>query len=461
VLVMRAAVYLRQSSDPNDDRLAVTRQREDCVALCEQRGWEWSEYTDNDRSASNGQPRPAYSRLLADIRAGLIDAVVVWDLDRLHRRPAELEEFIDLADEKRLALATVGGDTDLSSDGGRLFARIKGAVAKAEVERKSARQKRANQQQRAAGKWLRAGHRPFGYTKIGEPLEPEASMLRQAATDVLAGRSLRSIAIAWNQQGVTTTRGNQWTNLALRQVLMNPLVAALVAHKGNVVGRGDWQPLIDEDTWRGLVAFLSDPARRPGAAFETKYQGSGVYRCGLCGERMYAAHPHGRNRSMTYVCKRGAEVARLGAPLDEYVEQLVLGWLGDPETRQRVMARLSGGDEVDVDALHSSRAALQARLDDLAALFAEGAIDASQLRRGTSELRAQMAGVDKTLAELSRHSPVADLLAAGKQLRERWDALSPNMKGKVVNEIMTVTVQPGRHGMKTFDYGLIDIEWKM
>jgi site-specific DNA recombinase len=222
--------------------LAATRQREDCVALCKQRGWEWTEYTDNDRSASNGQPRPAYVRLLADIRAGLIDAVVVWDLDRLHRRPAELEEFIDLANERRLALATVGGETDLSSDGGRLFARIKGAVAKAEVERKSARQKRANQQRRAAGAWLSTGNRTFGYARDGQPLEPEASMVRQAATDVLAGRSLRSIAIAWNQLGVTTTRGNHWTNLALRRVLINPLIAGLVAHKGNVVGRGDWEP---------------------------------------------------------------------------------------------------------------------------------------------------------------------------------------------------------------------------
>lgn len=58
--------------------------------------------------------------MLADIRAGLVDAVVVWDLDRLHRRPIELEEFINLADEKHLALATVTGECDLSTHNGRL-----------------------------------------------------------------------------------------------------------------------------------------------------------------------------------------------------------------------------------------------------------------------------------------------------------------------------------------------------
>jgi DNA invertase Pin-like site-specific DNA recombinase len=67
---MRAAVYLRQSKDPHDDKLAISRQRKDCVALCEARGWTWTEYVDNDRSASTGKPRPAYQRMLADIRAG-------------------------------------------------------------------------------------------------------------------------------------------------------------------------------------------------------------------------------------------------------------------------------------------------------------------------------------------------------------------------------------------------------
>ena len=83
---MKAAVYLRQSVDKLGDELAITRQREDCLKLCDQRGWTPVEYVDNDKSASAGR-RPAYERMLSDIRAGSVDAVVTWDLDRLHRRP--------------------------------------------------------------------------------------------------------------------------------------------------------------------------------------------------------------------------------------------------------------------------------------------------------------------------------------------------------------------------------------
>ena len=88
---MKAAVYLRISSDPTGSQLGVTRQREDAATLCAAKGWTPVEYLDNDISASNGKHRPAYERMLTDIEAGLVGAVVAWDLDRLHRRPIELE----------------------------------------------------------------------------------------------------------------------------------------------------------------------------------------------------------------------------------------------------------------------------------------------------------------------------------------------------------------------------------
>ena len=152
---MRAGIYLRQSRDRYGTGLAVGRQREDCLRLCSDRGWEPVQYVDNDVSAYSGKRRPAYERMLADIEAGQLGAVVVWDLDRLHRRPVELEQFIHLADKHRLALATVSGDTDLATDSGRLFARVKGAVARSEGERKSTRQKKGRVAGRPVGQAAR------------------------------------------------------------------------------------------------------------------------------------------------------------------------------------------------------------------------------------------------------------------------------------------------------------------
>ena len=53
-----------------------------------------------------GKRRPEWERLLADIAAGEIDAVVGWHVDRLTRSPRELEDVIDLAERHGLELAT-------------------------------------------------------------------------------------------------------------------------------------------------------------------------------------------------------------------------------------------------------------------------------------------------------------------------------------------------------------------
>lgn len=205
-------------------------------------------FCDNDTSASRKRgkklkPRNDFERLLARMATGKCQAVLVGDPDRLVREPIDGERFIDVADENKILLAYPSGDYDLSTDGGRLMFRLKVVLAKAEMERKSARQIRANQQHRANGRWgginkgTRPGHRPFGYTNEGKPHEPEASMLKKAATAVLAKHSMFSIVTEWNNAGVTTSRGCKWTNLQLRRVLANPLYAGLVTHDGKVVGR--------------------------------------------------------------------------------------------------------------------------------------------------------------------------------------------------------------------------------
>jgi site-specific DNA recombinase len=444
---MRTALYTRISQDATGERAGVTRQLEDCEALAEQLGWEIvARYDDNDVSAFNGKTRPGFENMLNAMRRNEFGAVLCWHPDRLYRSLKDLERLIDIADERGVQLRTVnGGDLDLATSTGKMLARILGSVARQEVEHKGERQRRANEQRRAAGKWVRTGLRKFGYDRDGEPQEPEASALRQAADDVLTGKSLRGIAMDWNKRGFTTTRGNAFTSIQLRRTLINPLYAALTTHKDRVVGPGQWKPIIDEDTHRGLVAYLSDPTRRPMVSFERRHMGSGVYLCGICGERLAACYPGGpggTQRPMTYACRSGFHLARVGKPLDDYVTLVVLTFLHNNDFQPEA------GQPIDVGGLHTRRAALQARLDELAAMFAAGDIDGSQLRRGTTELRTQLAAIDSELAELARRNPVSDLLAGEDALVKRWVALSPDMKGKVVSELFTVTVLPTPRGVK-------------
>jgi hypothetical protein len=362
----------------------------------------------------------------------------------------DLERLIEIADVARVQIRTVnGGDLDLSNSSGRMLARILGSVARQESEHKGERQRRFNIQKAEAGTWQTV-NRPFGYTMDGQPLEPEATAFRTAVHDVLNGKSIRKIAMEWNAAGLKTTlagrerkangetkvNSGEWNSPRVRRLLMRPRYANLKVHQGKVIGQGDWTPLIDEDTHRGLVAYLSDPSRVKNSSFERKYMGAGVYVCGKCGGLMKSALPGGR-KSYAYVCRDHAHVLRAGQPLDDFVNEVVVRRLSQPDAHLLLEDR-----DINVDALQTERTGLQARLDELADAFAEGDIDASQLRRGTSKLRVKLAGVDSQLADVARNDPVAGLIAERELVQQRWDESSPAIRGQVIDALITVTVLP-------------------
>src|SRR6476661_2622020 len=187
---MRTAVYLRMSLDRE---LGIDRQREDCLALCERLGWKPVDYVDNERSATKRNVvRDSYRQMLRDIEDGRIDAIVCWRTDRLYRTLRDLLPLIDLVQEvqkrdgKRIPIETCQtGLIDLTTDSGRMNAKILAAVSENEGEVRTARQIRALLQRAQDGKdW---GTRAFGYTVEGELDRKEAPAVREAFEAVLHG----------------------------------------------------------------------------------------------------------------------------------------------------------------------------------------------------------------------------------------------------------------------------------
>ncbi len=86
--IKTAAIYVRISSDQEGEGLGVARQLKDCTKWAKDRGITVADiYEDNDRSAYSGKVRPAYERLCADLKDDVVDGVIVWHPDRLHRSP--------------------------------------------------------------------------------------------------------------------------------------------------------------------------------------------------------------------------------------------------------------------------------------------------------------------------------------------------------------------------------------
>jgi len=315
------AIYARISRVMDKtDLLGVTRQIQDCRQLAKRRGDRISRvYSDNDFSAaSSSVRRPDYEAMMAAVRAGGHDGVIVWDLDRLHRQPKELEEFIDLADRYHLELANVGGDVDLSTPQGRLTARIKGAVAKHEAEQMGRRVKRKQRELAEAGKNAGGGRRPYGFLHdrvtlhtrpfctIGsrETINGEVEVIRELARRVLAGDPLGVLERDLNARGIHTSTGSTWQKRTIVQTLTAPRVAGLRQYQGQVIGTAAWAPILDRATWEAVCAILRNPARRPPGITNTRrWLLSGIVYCTECGSPLRCKQPGSRDSGRRYQCR--------------------------------------------------------------------------------------------------------------------------------------------------------------
>ena len=281
-------IYARISQDRAGEGLGVKRQLADCRAEAERRGWPVvEEYVDDDVSAYSGKARPNYRRMLEAIREGQADAVVVWHLDRLHRRPIELEEFVQTCTRAGLTdVVTLHGDVNLANGDGLLMARLMAAVAANESDAKSRRSRRKMLELAQNGQPHGGGFRPFGFNDDRRTLnEAEADVIHALATRLLAGESLASLTRWVHDSEVTTVTGKQWRTPTLRNLLASPRIAGLREHQGQVVGPAVWPPIITAQQHAQILALFSDPKRRI-VRSPRRYLLSGIVRCGKCGGKM-------------------------------------------------------------------------------------------------------------------------------------------------------------------------------
>lgn len=87
-----------------------------------------------DKFTGKSMDRPGMDKLLADLRAGKVDRIVVWRLDRLGRTTRGLCQLFDELGERKVDLVSMKDGFSLASPAGRLHARILASVAEYETE---------------------------------------------------------------------------------------------------------------------------------------------------------------------------------------------------------------------------------------------------------------------------------------------------------------------------------------
>lgn len=439
---LRAMIYARQSLDSSGEGAAVERQEAACRGLATARGWEVvGVEIDNSISASKGLERPAWERVLGMIDRQEIDVVVAWHLDRITRTMTELERLILLAEAKGVGVSTATGDIDLTTDSGRMVARILAAVARAEVERKGERQRAQNQQRVAAGKprWSR---RPFGYEKDGTFREDEAKQLRWAYEQVLAGNRISSIVKTWNEEGVTTSLGAKWTTQSLGKLLRDPRNAGRIRYRREDVGEGDWEPIIDLDTWHVALSRMGRPEMKGAKASPSGAMLVTVAECGTCHGPIFTVKRSKGSGERFYTCQKGCTHLPVDW-VDGRVFIALMGILEDPEHREHWEARVAteSGDAADLRERH---AILTERLSTFSQDYADGFLTRQQMIDGTTRVRENLAEIEKQLDGITA-STEGGMMWDVEWFAQQMDEMQPDELRSLLRNV-TQRISLGRRG---------------
>lgn len=430
---LAAVIYLRISQDPKKDDLAHARQIEDSLKMIKEKGWRLvAVYCDTVGASDKRKKRPDYSLMITDYQAGTFDGMVAYDLDRIMRQPRELEDLIDLAEDQGLKVITANGEADLTTDGGRMFARMKVTVAKAEMERKSARQKRANIQRRERG-LMAQGPRSFGYESDGSVNDLEAPYVIKMFDMFTAGESIRQISRVFNDAKIPTRYGAAWNPTTVRTILINPRYCGRLTHQGTMIRIGDWTPLVSEETFDHAQAILTDPRRvTNGGLRERKNLCSGIIRCGVCNAFLMG---WAGNR---YGCRAGHLTRKL-ATVDEAVLAVVTERLADPDLHNILPNR------IDVAPIMAELRELNARLRNVENDYDADLIDARRYKIKSDKINAM---ITTTEARLPRTTTGPTNVIMSDDPVAEFNRSSLMIKQAVISTLVEVTLYPVPRGSR-------------
>lgn len=412
----RAGLYMRISRDQTGEGLGVVRQEEDCRASAKALGWTVTEvYIDNDISATSGKARPAYRQMLADLEAGTIDAILAWHPDRLYRRAVDLTELVEVVQRLHIPVATArSGDVDLTTPTGLLVAEMLAAIAMYEVRHKTERHARSVQQRREDGLKVRTGTRLFGYTDDMHIIDHEAAITRVMAAKIREGGSILGVCRWLRDQGVTATRGADWTPQGLKRYLTNPKLAgySTLSHLEQngidkngkpkyrrvteIVAEGKWQPVLDRDTFETVRAMLTARTR---PYIPRKALLLGLIFCGKCGHRLITSAGGKKPGVRNYRCPKRpgmngcGRVSGVAQPIEEYVEAAAQAALNDERTRANITRlRAHPADQI------AEATALELRIIELENQLDEPDVPVDALLRGIGRAKDRLAELNTTLA---------------------------------------------------------------
>jgi site-specific DNA recombinase len=482
--VTRCAAYVRQSVTEDHDKAftSLDAQLEAIEAYVQsQRHEGWVLLPDRyaDPGLSGGtMERPGLRRLLDDVGAGKIDAIVTYRLDRLSRSLLDFSQILARLKAHDVSCVSVSEAFDTGTPTGRLHMNM--LMTFAEYERELIKQ-RTSDKMRAArrrGKWT------GGIAVLGYDVAPEGGRLVINAAEAERLRSifglyadLQSLSATvrnlrnrgWRMKSWTTRRGElhggaAFTKSSLSALLRNPLLIGKV-RCGDEIVDGEHEAIVPADLWERVQARLRANDAGGGAASKNKHGAllTGLIWCGACGCRMTHTYTKKGNKLFRYyVCLRASKEGWHVCPtrslpageVERFVVDRIRGIGRDPALVAETLGQARAQLQERVREKENDRRLLERELrqhqDDITRVLAgrNGRRRPRQLAEAEERVQAVEERLREVTAEIealkSRQIDEADLTAALAKFDPVWDALTPREQARAIELLVERVSYDGR-----------------
>lgn len=424
---MRAALYLRVSTQEQTENYSIEAQRERLEAYCKSKGWTvYNIYVDGGYSGAN-MDRPALQQMLIDLPN--IDVVVVYRLDRLSRSQRDtltlIEDYFLKAD---VDFVSITETLDTSTPFGKAMIGILSVFAQLERETITERMRLGQIKRAEEGLAAMGGdYDPAGYARQDGKLiiKPDEAEHIRTAFDLYE----QLLSITKVQRELKRLGYSVWRFRRYRDILSNRLYCGYVSYAGEHY-RGQHEPIISEEQFERVQALLS--RHRGHNAHKAKQSlFSGMIRCGRCGEPYVSYHTSRSKYGVYryYICRAKrfpSEYERKCTnrtwnvkKLEEIVRHELALITLDKELGERESKKIDYGKLIkNVDM----------KIERILSLYADGEIDRSALDRQIEKLNEEK---KQLLRDQSNHDATKKKRITKEELeRYRIDLSSAEFEAK-------------------------------
>ena len=314
----KCILYSRVSTEMQVDGFSLAGQKTCLTSFAKREEMKIiGEYEDAGKSGKSIEGRPAFKRMLNDIKEGLqVDYIIVYKLSRFGRNAADVLNSLEIIQDYGVNLICTDEGIDSSQASGRLLISVLSAVAQIERENILEQTMNGRREKARQGLW-NGGQAPYGYDlKDGKLVinEEEAKIVRMIYDMyVHTPISMRQLAIYLNNQKVEkklvgNRKDTTWIDSSMRKIIGNPVyngkiewghrknmkqkgskeMKRVYTHDNIIVSKGAHEAIIDDETWEKALTKKKQAALKFNNKVSHKmiHPLTGLIVCPECGRTM-------------------------------------------------------------------------------------------------------------------------------------------------------------------------------